>query len=55
MTGRVAALSCLLAAAVAAPAHSQDFDPNELATFSIIARDPANWWRNGWGLQTRQA
>jgi uncharacterized Ntn-hydrolase superfamily protein len=31
---------CLLAA-LASPAAAQDYDPNLLATFSIIARDPA--------------
>src|SRR5215510_4551895 len=33
------ALLAILGAA--SPAGAQDFDPNELATFSIIARDPA--------------
>lgn len=34
--------SCLgLIVAIAAPAAAQDYDPNLLATFSIIARDPA--------------
>jgi uncharacterized Ntn-hydrolase superfamily protein len=31
----------LVIAALASPAAAQDFDPNLLATFSIIARDPA--------------
>ncbi len=35
-------VSCLgLIVAFAAPAAAQDYDPNLLATFSIIARDPA--------------
>jgi uncharacterized Ntn-hydrolase superfamily protein len=35
------ALWVILLASLAAPASAQDFDPNLLATFSIIARDPA--------------
>lgn len=49
---RISALALALCSLLAIPASAQDFDPDELATYSIIARDPVTG-ELGMGVQSK--